>query len=196
MFVWSFRMSRRELIIFGVGLALFVVAIACLLIFPPAAESSSLLVDSGYTLKADTPESRVQFLSQFGWEIETEPLAVKEVIIPVKFDEVYSQYAQLQSRQGFNLQALSGKRAKLWTYKVTNYPGANGAVLANILVKDGVVVGGDISAAAADGFMHGFDPNLFAAETAAMQSAQQTIDRTVPDSIPANSEVPPEPDDL
>ena len=194
MFVWSFRMSKRELIIFSVGLVVFILVIALLLIVPSSSSESSLLLDSGYSLTADSAESRERFLSQFGWEIDADPVSVKEIIVPVKFDDTFRQYSELQAQQGFDMNSLAGKRVKLWSYRITNYPDVSGVVLANLMVMDGKVVGGDISSTAYDGFMHGFDPNAFAAQTAAAQLMNNDIDRTVPDSIPAQSDVPPEQD--
>ena len=194
MFVWSLKTSKRELIIIGVGVLAFIIT-AVLLLASPGSRSASALADSGYTLSADGADERLAFLSQFGWQCDAEPVSVKEVIIPAKFNDVYEQYNQLQLRQGFDLQALSGRRVKLWTYRVTNYPGSTGDVVANLLVLDGRVVGGDISSTLLDGFMHGFDPNAFAGDTAAAQQTAASIDRTVPDSIPADSEVPPEADE-
>ena len=45
---------------------------------------------------------------------------------------------------------------KKWTYEITNYPDAKSKVYANMLVLNGKVVGGDVSSAEKDGFMHGF----------------------------------------
>ena len=146
------------------------------------------------SLSAADAQGREAFLAQFGWEIEPDPLAVKEVIIPARFNEVYAQYNELQKTQGFDLTALYGNNVKIWTYRVTNYPGATCDVVANLMIKDGRVVGGDISSTEQGGFMHGFDPTGAAAQTAMNQFAEKTIDRSVPDSIPIDSDALPEPD--
>ncbi len=194
MFVWSLRMSKRELIILGVGILAFIIT-AVLLLSPSGSRSASALAEAGYNLSAEGADGRLAFLNQFGWQCEPEPVSVREVIIPAKFNEVYEEYNRLQKTQGFDLQSLSGRRVKLWTYKVTNYPGEVSDVVANVLVLNGKVVGGDISSTLLDGFTHGFDPEQNAAETAQAQQSSATIDRTVPDSIPANSEIPPEADE-
>lgn len=194
MFVWSFRMSKRELIIIGIGIAAFVIT-AFLLLFPGGSSSASALIDAGYSLSADGADSRIEFLSQFGWQCDAEPAAVKEIIIPAKFSDVYAEYNELQKEQGFDLQQYSGRRAKLWTYRVLNYPGGVSDVVANILIIDGTVIGGDISSTLLDGFTHGFDPNKYAADTAMAQLSAASIDRSVPNIIPTNSEVPPEKDE-
>lgn len=190
MFVWSFRMSKRELIIIGVGVAAFVITVLLLLFAPSGAAQSSAMV-GGYTLSAGDESERERFVTQFGWTMEKDPVTVRELIIPKRFDDAYEEYNELQKRQGFDLSALRGKRVKLWCYQLTNHPAGDRAVI-NILVADGVVVGGDISSNRADGFMHGFDPVVFSQEIAST-GPDGDLDRNVPDSIPTDEDAPPEP---
>jgi len=82
---------------------------------------------------------------------------------------------------------VGGKRVKVWTYRVTNYPAA-GKVEATLIISDGKVIGGDISSTKIDGFSHGFDPARFTAETAAAQAEANTVDRSVPDRIPTQED--------
>lgn len=105
---------------------------------------------------AKSNEDRIEFIGSFGWEVVSEPLEVKEIIIPKTFDDVYSQYNEMQKDSGYDLTKLSGKRCKRYAYTVTNYPDADGDVLANLIVYKDKVVGGDISSAKLDGFIHGF----------------------------------------
>lgn len=103
-----------------------------------------------------TEEDRAEFLASFGWEISEEPLEVREVIIPKDFDNVYAEYNELQKATGYDLTKYSGKRCKRYSYIVTNYPGNEKDVQANILVYKDKIIGGDVSSAKLDGFMHGF----------------------------------------
>lgn len=115
---------------------------------------------NGIVYKADTAEERLSFLSQFGWEVEEEPAEVKEVVIPEDFDDVYNQYNVIQKEQKLDLEKYKGARVKCWSYNVKNYPGyenSDGVIRANMLVLDGVVIGGDISSTELSGFMHTFD---------------------------------------
>ncbi len=83
-----------------------------------------------------------------------------EVIIPAEFDEAYEKYNEIQKKQNLDLSKYSGKRAKRWTYEVKNYPGyenKKGFIQANILIYDGMVIGGDICSVELNGFMRGFD---------------------------------------
>lgn len=109
-------------------------------------------------LTATTNEERVLFFSQFGLKVNEEPAEVKEVVIPAEFDEVYSEYNNLQKSQGFNLENYAGVRVKHWSYEVLNYPGNEGeesTVIGNILVYKGTVIGCDVSSTELDGFMKG-----------------------------------------
>ncbi len=106
----------------------------------------------------DDSESVVSFVSELGWEIEENPDEIREVIIPVEFDDVYTNYNKIQLNQGYDLLEYAGERVKKWTYTVKNYPGYEGEdfIKINILVLDGEVIGGDVCSVKLDGFMHGF----------------------------------------
>lgn len=185
-------MSKRELIIIIAGVVVFAAA-ALLIVLSAGAEKTSAALGPGRTLAAEDSVRRQEFLRQFGWDADPQPMSVREVIMPAAMDEALSEYNKIQLRQGFDMADLCGSRIRLWTYSVKNYPGRVSAC-AHVMTKDGVVVGGDISGTAAGGFTHGFDPAVFSAETAAVQAQANVVDRSVPDSIPANEHIPPEPD--
>lgn len=195
MFVWSFKMTRRELIILGAGILAFIV-IVCLLLIPGGSKKASAQPPAGaqVTFAASDAGEREAFLNQFGWEIAPDPVQVKEFVLPTEFDEVFKSYNEFQAMQGFDLTPHKGERVTLWTYSITNYPGQEKGMIANMLIKDGKVVGGDITSTELEGFMVGFDPNRQAAQQAAVQAAVNPIDRSVPASIPADSDAPPEED--
>lgn len=109
--------------------------------------------------KATNNKERLIFVSQFGWEVENEPDEVCEIIIPQEFDEVYNNYNEIQLKQGCDLRDYSGKRVKRWTYIIKNYPGydeTDTCVRINLLIFDGMVIGGDVSSTELSGFMHTF----------------------------------------
>ena len=113
----------------------------------------------GVNMRAGTAEERIAFFSQFGYDISEDPLEVKEVVIPTEFDETYNKYNEIQKSQGLDLSKYRGKRVKMWSFAIKNYPGyetTDGTIRGNILVYDGVVVGGDVSNIELDGFMVGF----------------------------------------
>ncbi len=111
------------------------------------------------TMKAETHKERMTFFSQFGWKIDENPVLVKEVIIPSEFDETYEDYNDIQRQQNLDLEKYKGARVKMWSYDILNYPGyedTDGIIRGNILVYEGVVIGGDICSNELGGFMHTF----------------------------------------
>lgn len=158
MFVRSIRMSTVKLVSIT---ALTVLAIAALIIFIPSYEGT--VAEAGEVVKETeirfdkikTAEDRIGFLAQFGYTVENEPVESVEVTIPKEFDKVFAAYNELQKGQGLDLGRYKGKTVMRYTYKVTNYPGYNDPVYANLLVYKNKVVGGDICSADPAGFAHG-----------------------------------------
>lgn len=109
---------------------------------------------------ATDSSQQLEFISNFGWEVDEEPDEIREVIIPAEFDEVYNNYNEIQIKQGYDLQKYAGERVKRWTYTIKNYPGYEGqeCIKINVLVCKGEVIGGDVCSVRLDGFMHGFNP--------------------------------------
>ncbi len=156
MFVVSVRSSSIK------AAALSVLLVACAMVgIYATGRSISVSVQSakrGIDYSAADDAQRLSFLSQFGWDVVTEPVEVREIVIPAEFDTAYEQYNKFQLELGFDLSDYCAKRAKRWTYEVKNYPGYenSGLVQANIFVLDGKVIGGDICSIEKDGFMHSF----------------------------------------
>lgn len=99
---------------------------------------------------------RIAFLSRFGWTVDPTPTEVVEIVIPQTFDAVYRNYNDLQKKQGLDLTPYRGARVKRWTYRVTNYPGYDGEVFADLLIQnDDTVVAGDVRTIAVNGFIQG-----------------------------------------
>ncbi len=155
MFIISLKSDKKKLII----ILCCIVAILFTL-FMVFRGNEAVVDDGGINLKASNESERLAFLSQFGWDVNTDPVKVEEVIIPTEFNEVYEKYNQLQLSQNFDLTDYAGKSVKKWTYEVKNYPGyeANsGLIQLNMLIFDGVVIGGDVSNIEQNGFMQTFD---------------------------------------
>lgn len=119
-------------------------------------EESKEAVKNGVSMKAETEQERLAFISQFGYEVTEEPLKVEEVIIPEEFDENYASYNEIQKSQNFDLEKYKGCRVKKWTYEVTNYKGyenADGIIEINLLIYNSLVVGADIQCLEQNGFL-------------------------------------------
>lgn len=107
--------------------------------------------------KIKTNEDRIAFLAQFGWKVDEDSVDQIEVVIPEKFDKVFTGYNEIQKRQGLDLSKYKGKTVMRYTYEITNYENENGKVYANVIVYRNKVIGGDICSADVGGFIHGFE---------------------------------------
>ena len=157
-------MRGSTLKFFGVTVVAMV-ALVTLLIFIPSAEPamSDGVLAAVETVKFDKIKSandRIEFLRQFGWEVEPEPVEVAEVTVPEEFDKVYQSYNELQKKQGFDLTKYAKKKVDRYTYRITNYEGYEGEVLVSILIHKNKVIGADVCSADANGFIHGLDKNI------------------------------------
>lgn len=154
MFVYSIKSKQIKLFL----LIAFVIA-TVISLFILSRESMDVDNADKSSIKASTASERLTFISQFGWEVDEDPVEVCEVIIPTEFDETYTQYNDIQLKQGFDLKTYSGMRVKRWTYSVKNYPGHENKnyIRINLLVYEGLVIGGDVCSIELDGFMHGFE---------------------------------------
>ncbi|MDD6174794.1 MAG: DUF4830 domain-containing protein [Firmicutes bacterium] len=155
MFVFSVKADRKKLLWVVCG----AVILAVLIVVLAASRGRAVQTAAGYQLQARDNAQRRAFLAQFGWEVSEEPTEICEVIIPDTFDSVYQQYNELQRSQEFDLMRYQGRRVKRWTYEVKNYPDYEGTVVANLLICNDTVIGGDIASNALNGFMQGFRRN-------------------------------------
>ena len=155
MFIFTAKLKRERVIAGAVALVALgaVVAVAVGLVNARGAPSSS----EGSAREVKTNEDRVAYLESFGWTVESEPIAVEELLIPEQFDETYKQYLDLLSSQCFDLTPYAGKRVKRYTYVITNYPTGEKNVQAGLLIYRDTVVGGDVLSSQLGGFIHGLE---------------------------------------
>jgi len=163
MFIYSLKASTLKFIavvVISIGLLITLISI-----IPGGGETVYAASSSG---KSDvkinyknikTNDERINFLKQFGWEVNPEPVETVEIIIPGEFDAIYKKYNDVQRAQSLNLEKYRNKTVKRYTYEITEYPQYNGTVYANLLIYNEKIVGGDICSAELNGFMHGFDRN-------------------------------------
>lgn len=145
MFVVSVKSSKIR--VFLIVLFVALVCVSAFFIFGKE-YSSSVVAEGGISLRASNEKQRTAFLSQFGWDFDVEPAAVKEIVIPGEFDEIYTQYNELQKEQSFDLEKYKGQAVKKWTYNINNFPGyedKTGFVQANLLIYNGNVIAADIT---------------------------------------------------
>ncbi len=156
MIVYATKISVKKTIA-GV-LALGAVACGAALLAPEAAKTAEVqTVSEELTIKSklSSNEDRVALLESYGWKVNAEPRNEREVQIPKTFDETYQAYNAIQQEQGLDLTPYQGKRATLYTYELLEYPTGATGVTANLLIRRKHLIAADISAAEADGFVHG-----------------------------------------
>ncbi len=108
-----------------------------------------------YTLK--TEAQRQDFMKSMGWKVSEEYTECKVITIPEDFNDVYKKYNELQKKQGFDLEKYKGKTVEVYTYQVLNYKGheEKDCMICNLMICDGVLIGGDVCCTELDGFIQG-----------------------------------------
>ncbi len=153
MLIMTAKMPRRKLT-WGVAAAALLCCCAIALNFGQAVrEVSASSLPSPKEVRSN--QDRVDYLSAYGWQVSSDPIATQELLIPEEMDESYDEYLALQTDQGFDLKKYAGKRVKRYTYEVLNYPSGETGVQANLLICKNTVVGGEILSPRLDGFLHG-----------------------------------------
>ena len=154
MLIVTAKVPKRKLA-FGVALAAMACCCALVLNLGTSAvrEVASPSVPDPKGVK--TNEDRVAYLADFGWQVSPEPIATQEMLIPKEMDESYNEYLALQSGQGFDLEKYAGKRAKRYTYEITNSPTGEAGVQVNLLIYKNTVIAGEVLSPQLDGFLHG-----------------------------------------
>ena len=158
MFIYSMRANTIK---FFAVICLALTALIALIAFVPtyvSGDSVEVGVDASYNYeKIKSNDDRINFIKQFGWEVEAEPLKEQQVVIPKDFDKVFAAYNEIQRKQGLDLSSFKKKSVMRYTYVVTNYPDYEGEVYINVLIYRNNVIGGDVCSADVNGFVHGFE---------------------------------------
>ena len=141
--IWNIRLTKKRSAgaVVAAGLALLGLL---LYLGRPAEEAESRLLD--------TNEARVEYLAQWGWEVDPEPVETLQFLLPDTLEEPYLSYNVLQRSQGFDLSLCCGKQVARYTYLVTNYPSGREDVQVNLYLCEGEPVAGDVCCTGADGF--------------------------------------------
>ena len=160
MFVYSFKASTVRIL--GVVCIALVGIIAMVAFVPtyvtagnadaPAVQVGTESVSVRYD-KIRTEQDVVNFLAQFGWQVDGKAIEVKEVSVPAEFDKIYAGYNQVQVAQGLDLSGYRRKKVQRYTYAVENYKQPGATVYANVIVYRHRVIGGDVSALGEGGFV-------------------------------------------
>ena len=110
---------------------------------------------SALSERLDNFNSRKVYLENLGYKIdENFNEEIKVMTLPTKFSKVYINYNELQKRNGFNLENYKGFEVTQYTLKVFDETNRDD-LYAHIILHNGRLIGGDISATALDGYMKG-----------------------------------------
>ena len=151
MYIVSLKLELKKILsVIAVCCIVFAVIIAAL----PARSSGVLKNNSNKTAK--TTSDHITFLNECGYEVSQKPVQIQEVIIPDEFSSDYEKYNEFQKISGFDLSKFKGCRVKKYTYKVLNYSDCKDEVVANIIIYNDRIIGGDVSSTVLGGFVHGF----------------------------------------
>ncbi len=135
------------------GKALLFLILAAVVVFAFfAITKAKQAADDDVKFSMGTNAERVDFLNRQGWIVKPDPISREDVVIPSEFNDMYKEYAELQLSQGFNLENYKGKEAELITYLVLNYPGYTDGVMANMLICDNRLIGGEVFLDEENGF--------------------------------------------
>ena len=93
-----------------------------------------------------------------GYKVNREiPEEQKQIEIPYVFSDIYKQYNEIQQKAGYGLEKYAGSKAELYTYSLIYENRTD--VYAHLLVVDGKIIGGDISAlSVTNGFINPLKP--------------------------------------
>ena len=149
MMVMTAKVNFKKIVIGLVAVAAVIVALILLFTGGGGAEETSANA-------VTSNDARVQFLKNFGWDVDSSPTESAQVKIPEQSTEVYDRYNALQKSQGYDLLPYAGKTVMRYVYKIKNYPGATEPVYATLLVYKNQVIGGDVTNTAANGAVQGF----------------------------------------
>lgn len=94
------------------------------------------------------------FLTELGWECDQNNVEIKESLLPNTFDQIFTEYNDLQIQQGCDLSKYLGETITVYTIPITNYGTNKSSVYATLIVHKNQIIGGDIHSAEINGFMH------------------------------------------
>ena len=152
MFIFTTKVNKKKLLT-GIIFILAVIIVVALI----AGATKGASKEASLTSVVKTNEERVEYLRKLGWDVSDEPIDEQVITIPSEFDDVYTDYNELQKSQGFDLTKYAGLEATRYTYEVKNYPDTTDRVVADILVYRNKIIAGDVQSTALDGFMTGLE---------------------------------------
>ena len=149
MFTKSLKLTKKRAValLLFIGVILSAAVVLC--------SSPRSLLSTGDMLDVSQTKGREKYLASYGWEIDPDSEEERNVLLPKSFEGAVGEYADMQTRQGYDFASYAGLECRQYTYTVTHYEGCGGTVYATLYIKGTRVIGGDIHSADIGGFMHG-----------------------------------------
>ena len=151
MYVISVKLNKWKLCAVAAIICL-IAAVTCVSL----PDKTQDVLGSDISNSAKSIEDHISFLNAYGYKVSDKPIQIQEIIIPNEFSTDYEKYNEFQKLSGFDLSKYKGYRAKKYTYKVLEYPDSKDEMVANVIVYNNKVIGGDVSSTSLNGLIHGF----------------------------------------
>lgn len=145
MFLYTTRFRKRPFILCALLLAL---AVGGLFLWTSSTPDPVTTVDT----VLDSNQARIDFLSELGWQVNSEPLETLQFLLPNPLTLAYLTYNELQLAQGYDLTPYAGQAVTRYTYQVENYPNRTSGVQLNLYLHQNIPIAGDVICPGADGF--------------------------------------------
>ena len=146
MFVYHFRLRKRMLAAAAAVVGLALALAICL----PGCRSSD-----DAPIMVETEEQQLAFLTSLGWTANATPVETLDLQLPQQWEGEWVAYTALQKEQGLPFADFAGKQVRRCTYTLTNYPGIEKGVQANLYICEGQLIGGDIMSLGETSFQAG-----------------------------------------
>lgn len=142
------KLTKKRICVISLSVAVFALLLTVFLMGAKSDKRERVDISNGQTL--------VDYLKSYGWNIEPQPLEKELIYIPSDFNDVYSDYNELQKKQGFDLTRHKGEEVYRYTFRLDDC-NSDENVRINLLVqKNGTVIGGDVCSVELNGFMKEF----------------------------------------
>ncbi len=113
MFIFSLRASTLKFFgIIGISLATLVALIFLIPTFSSATTANIETMNENISFdNVKNENDGIEFLAQYGWNVDSTPIDVCEITIPKEFDKVMTLYNEIQKQQGLDLTKYQKKTA-------------------------------------------------------------------------------------
>ena len=149
MFVCSFKLNKTRLLS-GIAAICLTLTLVFLMLPDPTDTTAA-----GQGKSAKNQEEMVLYLDSLGYTVTPDAITIEQVTIPAEFDAKYEEYNALQKPAGFDLKDYAGKTVEKYTFKVLNFKDNKIEVVANLLISNQKIIGGDVSSTEIGGFCRG-----------------------------------------